>query len=146
MSGQLSMSGPPGTRGPAHQIVGSIDRGPVGGVQNRPCRVGSGADTGHHALQPAAVEFDIAVENRDPFRRRGPPPAVDGAGEAGILSHLDHAARARPRELRRAIGRGIIDNHDFRERNRLPGNAFEKAFQQVRAIVNWDDRREHSKL
>ena len=68
------------------------------------------------------------------------------AGEADVLSHPDHTTSAGARQLRRAIGRGIIDNHDFRERNRLPADTVEKTFQQVRAIVDGDDRGKHSTM
>ena len=102
------------------------------------CFRGAGGQT----LQPAAVQLDIAVQDRDPLASGGAPAAIDGAGEPGIFTHLNDPAARGSRDFRRAVGGGIVDNHDLIERQCLFPHGVQQALQQIGAIVNGDDCRE----
>ncbi len=143
---RLSLASPPGTGGAAYQVVGAVDCLAGFRVEDGPGGKARFASGRTQTLQPAAIELDVAVEDRDPFRGGRSPSAVDGAGEAGILPHRDHAAAARASQVPGAVGRGVVDDYDFRERKGLGAHGVEQAFQQVRAIVDGDNRCEHSKL
>ena len=93
-------------------------------------------------LDPPGIEFHIAVQDCDPVRLCLFPAAIDGAGETGVLTHLDHPASGGAGSLRRAVGGGIVDSNDLGGRRRLRAQTGKKPIEQLRAIVHGDDRRD----
>ena len=150
----LSMTRAPCASSPADKVIGAIyDPGVRRADQLTRCEARRRSLCAK-ALQPASVQFDIAIQNRNPLTARRAPAPIDRARESRVLTHLDHPAVVSARHLCRAVSRIIVDHHNLVERYRLPGCGGEQTLQQVRAIVNGDDRRnggrdlgsQHSKL
>ena len=91
-------------------------------------------------FDPPAVQLHIAVQDRDPSRLGFFPAPIDGAGESGVLTHLDHPASRRTGSFRRTVAGSIVDDQDLGGRNCLRAQTGKKPIEQIRAIVYGYDR------
>ncbi len=69
--------------------------------------------------EPARLERDIVIQDRDPFRLRRLNPAIHGGRESKILSEAQHSRAVTFGELGGIVGRSVVCDDDLIERPRL---------------------------
>src|SRR5262249_40622807 len=79
-------------------------------------------------------EFDIGVEDRDPFTACFANATVDGGGEPGVAAHPDDACAASAGKIGRAIGGAVIDGDNFGGAERLCVERIEQAGEMLAAV------------
>jgi hypothetical protein len=102
-----------------------------------------GRERGDGALEPARIEQDVGVDQRDRLGADRRDPRVGGAGEPAVdrAGHHAHARIALRQQRQRPVRRAVVDDDHLGGRQRLRGHAVEHAGEPALAVVVGDHHR-----
>ena len=137
------MARAPRATGARYQIVGAVDHGMVRGAEDQSGGKGSAFVVSEKTLEPAGVQFHVAVEDGDPLRCGVTPADVHGPGEAEVLAGADDTAAVAPGHFDSVVGRSVIDHNHLGERRRLGVQGPQQTVEQVGAVMDGNDSGYH---